>query len=461
MPTTFRLPPWSKPSRVLVGAAILATVLFVACASATATPAPPATSTPEPTLAPTPAALNPPEPTPSPTPKFFTPEPELSGAGPFAELERFLDESGPRESATDQELAAAEYLKSRFRDMGYRTELQPFTVEDVSLAGNGLTLNTPSPETIPARPLTNSGLGDVSGILTPVGLALPGDIPEAGLKGRIALAERGQITFQSKADNVFAAGAVGLVIYNNRPGVFQGVLASQPGFPVISLSQEDGKAIEVRLAESKIEASIDVSLVDRPSRNVIAEKQGPGDAVVVLGGHYDTVPGIVGANDNASGIAVLLSIAQTLAAADLPFTLRIIPFGSEELGLLGSEFYVASLSDTELASTKAMLNIDAVGTGNGVSISGHPALTGLASQILAEAGMEFSVTGEVAGATSDHASFQAAGVPYITFYGDGLSRIHTDGDTIGAVQPGLLENAAKVAVAILRSDAFFYLITPE
>jgi len=58
-----------------------------------------------------------------------------------------------------------------------------------------------------------------------------------------------------------------------------------------------------------------------------------------------------------SGTAVLLTIAQMLANIDLPFTLRIIPFGSEEMGLLGSRFYVDSLTAQELANTQAMLNL--------------------------------------------------------------------------------------------------------
>jgi len=75
----------------------------------------------------------------------------------------------------------------------------------------------------------------VSGILTPVGLAMPEDIPKGGLEGRIALAERGIITFQTKAENVFGAGAAGLVIYNNVFRLFQGVLTTQSDFPVISI----------------------------------------------------------------------------------------------------------------------------------------------------------------------------------------------------------------------------------
>ena len=269
-------------------------------------------------------------------------------------LGELLDELGPRESATDQEAAAARYLQTKLQEFGYDTDIQEVIVEDLSLVGMGLTLNTAEPEEFKALPLDQSGLGVVTGILTRVGLAMRGDIPEDGLEGRIAFAKRGVITFQAKAENVFATGAVGLVIYNNVLGLFRGVLATQPDFPVISMSRSDGEAIEDLLSESEVEASIALTLEDLASRNVVAEKIGPGEAVVVLGGHYDTVPEVAGAN--ASGIAVLLTIARMLEDIDLPFTLRIVPFGSEELGLLGSRFYVESLSEEELATYAPQLS---------------------------------------------------------------------------------------------------------
>ena len=68
---------------------------------------------------------------------------------------------------------------------------------------------------------------------------------------------------------------------------------------------------------------------------------------MALGGHFDSVPGLSGANDNASGIAVLLAIAELLADVDLSYTLRVVSFGSEELGLLESRFYVQELSSAE------------------------------------------------------------------------------------------------------------------
>ena len=418
-------------------------VLAVACTSATVTP--------EPTVAPSPTV------TPEHGQAGLTAL-DLASADAFAELEKFLEELGPRESATAQEAVAAEYLQDRFQESGYETEIQRFTIEDLALAGMGLRLDLPDPEEFAALPLERSGLGDVSGILTPVGLAMPGDLPDGGLEGRIAFAKRGVITFQAKAENIFAAGAVGLVIYNNVFGPFRGVLATQPDFPVISISRNDGEAIEDLLADSEIEALITLTTKDLPSQNVIAEKKGPGESVVVLGGHYDSVPGIAGANDNASGAAVLVTLARMLADVDLPFTIRIVPFGSEELGLLGSRFYVESLSENELENTKAMLNFDALGTGSGVSVFGDGDITALVSDIGDQVNVDVAVTLGLRGGSSDFASFREAGVPYLMFFGDDVSRIHTERDTLEFVQAEMLGGAAAVAAALLQSQEFADLI---
>jgi len=253
-----------------------------------------------------------------------------------------------------------------------------------------------------------------------------GDIPEVGLEGRIAFTKRGVITFQSRAEHAFEAGAVGLVIYNNVSGPFRGALADQPEFPVISLSLGDGEAVQ----DSDIEASIKLTLENLPFQNVIAQKPGASDAVVVLGGHFDSVPGLSGANDNASGTAVLLAIAALLADADLPYTLNIVPFGSEELGLLGSRFYVQELSSPELENTRLMLDFNALSTGSGVAIFGDGVFTDLINEKGSEVGVDVRVSREMRGGTSDFAVFREAGVPFVMFFGDDASKIHTELDTV-------------------------------
>ena len=135
-----------------------------------------------------------------------------------------------------------------------------------------------------------------------------------------------------------------------------------------------------------------------------------------------------------------------LANINLPFTLRIIPFGSEELGLLGSRFYVDSLTDQELANTKAMLNFDALGTGSGVSIFGSPELTELMAGAGGTIGVDITGIGGLSGGTSDYASFQSVGISHLMFFGDDTTRIHSAFDTIEFVQPETLGGAAASTV---------------
>ena len=73
---------------------------------------------------------------------------------------------------------------------------------------------------------------------------MPGDMPEISLQGRVVLGKRGVIPFQSKAEYVFAAMAVGLVVYHNAPCIFKGSLAGESEFPVISISNADGASIK-------------------------------------------------------------------------------------------------------------------------------------------------------------------------------------------------------------------------
>jgi Zn-dependent M28 family amino/carboxypeptidase len=76
-------------------------------------------------------------------------------------------------------------------------------------------------------------------------------------------------------------------------------------------------------------------------KNILAVKRGeasPG-RVVILGAHYDTVPGSPGADDNASAIAVLLEVARNIQKISLGSTLKLIAFGLEEYGYVGSLHY--------------------------------------------------------------------------------------------------------------------------
>ena len=102
-----------------------------------------------------------------------------------------------------------------------------------------------------------------------------------------------------------------------------------------------------------------------PTSNVIAEtRDGDPDSVIVVGAHLDSVGVGPGINDNGSGSATILEIAEQLRKVKPRNKIRFIWFGAEEHGLLGSEAYVDSLPQSERDKIAAMLNFDMVGSPN-------------------------------------------------------------------------------------------------
>lgn len=75
--------------------------------------------------------------------------------------------------------------------------------------------------------------------------------------------------------------------------------------------------------------------------------QNPGQAAILVGAHYDSVPGSPGADDNASGVAVLLELARALAAQPPRRPVRLVAFDLEEMGLVGSRHYAETLAQRQ------------------------------------------------------------------------------------------------------------------
>ncbi len=96
--------------------------------------------------------------------------------------------------------------------------------------------------------------------------------------------------------------------------------------------------------------------------NVIAEKRGISspDRILVVGAHYDTVPGSPGADDNASAVAVLLEVARSIQQVAVGCTIRFIAFSLEEYGYIGSTHY-AGRAKTEGEKIAGMISLEMVG----------------------------------------------------------------------------------------------------
>jgi Zn-dependent M28 family amino/carboxypeptidase len=190
----------------------------------------------------------------------------------------------------------------------------------------------------------------------------------------IALIQRGTCFFEVKAANAQAAGYDAVIFLNEgQPGrdeIFEGSLNRPFTIPGVGVSFADGAALYQQIQSGQTVTARVVTSTDntpRPTTNILADSPGGDpDKVVVVGAHLDSVQDGEGINDNGSGTATILEIAEQLKALKIKprQKLRFAFWGAEESGLIGSEHYVSTLPDAELAKIYANLNFDMVGSPN-------------------------------------------------------------------------------------------------
>ena len=263
----------TMPIRLLAAATVVLAALIVACGTAGApTPAadpqttaasPPAdvpasTPVPSPTagqaalVSPTATAPTTPAPRVRPAPDARSSLPELTEST-WAFLQMLTNELSPRESATEEERVAADFLVSELEALGLEPVLQPFTVEVLDRDVPVLAIDGPEELDLGGIPLRLSAEGRVTASVVDVGLAFPEDVDAERLRGKIALIGRGTLTFQAKVRRVQEAGAVAAVIYNDRPGRFAGRLSTAPKFRRSQSRRRTGRSSKPgwRLARSR------------------------------------------------------------------------------------------------------------------------------------------------------------------------------------------------------------------
>jgi Zn-dependent M28 family amino/carboxypeptidase len=126
-----------------------------------------------------------------------------------------------------------------------------------------------------------------------------------------------------------------------------------------------GASFDAGAALSQAGTTATVSVVNKPQNNVIGELPGRNrNNVVMAGAHLDSVETGPGINDNGSGSATLLEIAEQLSKLKPENTLRFAWWGGEEEGLIGSTAYVDGLSQAERDRIALYLNFDMVGSPN-------------------------------------------------------------------------------------------------
>jgi Zn-dependent M28 family amino/carboxypeptidase len=296
---------------------------------------------------------------------------------------------GTRAAGTSGYEASVAYVKSKLSAAGYAVTEQDFSYDIGIVDSATIEQTAPGAETyvygtdFVEMQYTPDGTADAD--VTVVDVNLEGDrASTSGCEaadfadfpaGNIALIQRGGCFFRDKAQNAFAAEASAVIIFNqgnvdpsdDRFGLFGGTLDPDPqigDMPVFSMPFELGA--ELATTEG-LHLSIDLQTHTETihTSNVIADSTGGRtDRTVLAGAHLDSVPEGPGINDNGSGTATLLEIAEAMAGTTTTNHVRFAFWGGEEDGLIGSTYYVSQLSARDAKNIALNLNFDMVGSPN-------------------------------------------------------------------------------------------------
>ena len=373
---------------------------------------------------------------------------------------------GTRVAGTAGHDLSAAYVRDQMLAAGYNVSYQPFTFpffQELTPA----TLAQTAPGSVSYTYLVDfftmdySGSADVTAAVQAVDLLLPptggstsgcdGEFTEVGAggfgnivpdpagpddfagftPGNIALIQRGTCTFALKTTNAEAAGASGVIIFNEgntpaREQLFGGTLGGPFDIPVLTASFAFGSALNSLIPGLELHMTTNTISEERLTNNVIAETPGGRtDRVVVAGAHLDSVAEGPGIQDNGSGSAAILEIALQMAELGIRprNQVRFIWFSAEESGLLGSGYYVSQLTSRQIKKIAVMLNFDMIGSPNFVRFvyDGDGTPTGIAgpngSDVVEDVFLDYfagqSLPNEPTpfSGRSDYGPFIAVGIP--------------------------------------------------
>jgi hypothetical protein len=179
---------------------------------------------------------------------------------------------------------------------------------------------------------------------------------------------------------------------------------------------------------------------------------------LVVGGHLDTVPGTAGANDNGSGVAMVIELSKLVHAFAPKLPVVFVAFGAEERRrqsssssqlASGSRAYLDSLSAEERRAIVGAVVLDMVGWGSRVHVLGKGgALTARTLQRARALGIDaFPDTSHY---FSDHISFEDRGIPVVWLYGGDDPAFHTPRDVPAHLQRAQVDRIGRLAWDVVR-----------
>lgn len=248
-------------------------------------------------------------------------------------------------------------------------------------------------------------------------------------------------------------GGEGLIAAQVRRGVIEAWLETK-GLSLTAAKEKidgEGKPASMILPGARIALQVTLEEVRQRTENVVAILPGTDSSLkdqnIVIGAHYDhlgfghfgtldsSAEGQIhhGADDNGSGTAAVLRLAETLARSEAKPARTVVftTFSGEELGLVGSRHFV-NQPPFPLASTVAMLNLDMVGRlrDNRVTVFGSRSAQPLSAIVLQEGrNLGLGIVESDGVGRSDHMSFYNKKIPALHFFTGNHSDYHRPSDT--------------------------------
>jgi len=377
----------------------------------------------------------------------------------YSTIEKLSAKDDARITGFDGEKDAASYISKEFKDMGLSVDEQEFPVTAFKCNDVEVKIDIPESKVVESKALTFSKETPKEGLTSEVVNGYMGtqaDLEKAKVKDKLVIIQRGGDTFKNKTERATAMGAVGVIFFDpNREEPLSATLVEPTKIPAVTISKADAEYLNSTIITSKkgLKATlkVDSQCLDSKSKNIIATlKSKKKDAkTLIVGAHYDGVD-TPAANDNASGISTVMESARILSKKNLDCNIKFIAFGAEEIGLVGSNYYVQSLNSDDLQNTIAMINADMVGIGDNLCVyTMDSSKDSLTADLAVSCMNNFQYDNRRDESNrSDHVAFEAAGIPVAYFEYGPFVDYHTDKDTADKINKENLSNTCNVITSL-------------
>ncbi len=402
----------------------------------------------------------------------------LSAPRIFEHIEK-LCSFGPREDGSQADTNAVAYVEGKLRGYGAHVVRVPSDIAISRERDVELRIVSPQERHIECRVYGRSASTPEGGILTDKIVDVGHGTDEGyleDLKGAIVLVVAGEVSPRLVAETAAQKGAVGCIFTRRRADdliATYGLDRYGSLIPVVGIGYGDGELLRSLLAEGSLALALSVQtgLERCKVDNIVGIVEGnerPGE-ILLLCAHRDSVPGSSGANDNASGMAVILEMMRAFSSQGLRRTLWGAFVGGGEGGSFGARDLVESITE-ELGYIGAVINLDELGAGTvlhavaaGESPPGKVCRTsGAVNRVLVGAAADLgyqlddTFSGQMGG-LADAQPFVEAGVPTAWISkgaGYAIKRYgHTPDDRPEKLEINALKIPADIlAVSLLRLD---------